>query len=65
VPSGPAAVGADVLALPVRAHGRDIGHFLVLLPSPHAGMAVPIERRHAAVAVADQLGVGLLRYEGR
>jgi len=65
VQSGPAAVAPDVLALPVRAHGRDIGHFLVLLPAPHAGMAVPIDRRHAAVAVADQLGVGLLRYEGR
>ena len=65
VPSGPAAVGPDVVAVPVRAHGRDIGHFLVLLPAPHAGMAVSIDRRHAAVAIADQLGVGLLRHEGR
>ena len=65
VPSGPGAVAPDVLALPVRAHGRDIGHFLLLLPAPHAGMAVPVERRHAAIAVADQLGVGLLRHEGR
>jgi Domain of unknown function (DUF4118) len=65
VPSGPAAVGPDVVAVPVRAHGRDIGHFLVLLPAPHAGMAVPIDQRHAAVAIADQLGVGLLRHEGR
>ena len=64
VPSGPAVVGPDVVAVPVRAHGRDIGHFLVLLPAPHAGMAVPIDQRHAAVAIADQLGVGLLRHEG-
>ncbi|HEY7045484.1 MAG TPA: DUF4118 domain-containing protein [Nocardioidaceae bacterium] len=63
VPAGPDAVGADVVALPVRAHGRDIGHFLLLFSRAHAGMSVPVDQRHAAVAVADQLGLALLRYD--
>ena len=37
VPSGPAAVGPDVVAVPVRAHGRDIGHFLCCCPRPTPG----------------------------
>jgi hypothetical protein len=62
VPSGPSAVGADVAALPVRAHGRDLGYFLLLFPRSNAGMSIDIDRRHAAAAVADQLGVALLRH---
>jgi len=61
VPSGADAVGPDVAALPVRAHGRDLGYFLLLFAKHDAGMSVGSERRHAAVAVADQLGVALLR----
>jgi K+-sensing histidine kinase KdpD len=55
--------GPEVVALPVRAHGRDLGHFRLVFPRPTAGMAVSSDTRHAAVAMADQLGVALLRYE--
>jgi hypothetical protein len=53
----------ETVALPVRAHGRDLGHFLLVFARPTAGMAVSADTRHAAVAMADQLGVALLRYE--
>jgi hypothetical protein len=62
-PGGPAPTGAEIVALPVRAHGRDLGHFELVFPAPTGGMAVSVDRRHAAVAAADQLGVALLRYE--
>jgi K+-sensing histidine kinase KdpD len=64
VPSGHDAVGADVAALPVRAHGRDLGYFLVLFARHDAGMSVASDRRHAAVAVADQLGMALSQTRG-
>jgi hypothetical protein len=51
------------VALPVRAHGRDLGHFLLVFPHRTAGMSMTVDRRHAAVALADQLGMALLRYE--
>jgi hypothetical protein len=63
VPGGPSATGADVVALPVRVHGRDLGHFLLVFPRATVGMSVSADLRHAAVAVADQLGVALLRYQ--
>jgi hypothetical protein len=63
VPSGPSDVGPDVVALPVRAHGRDLGHFMLVFPRATVGMSVPADRRHEAVAVADQLGMALLRYQ--
>ena len=59
--AGPA--GPETVALPVRAHGRDLGHFRLVFPRPTAGMAVAADTRHAAVAMADQLGMALLRYE--
>ena len=61
VPSG-ATSGARV-ALPVRAHGRDLGHFVITLPTAGALMSATTDDRHAAVALADQLGMALLRYE--
>jgi hypothetical protein len=64
VPAGPGAVGPDVAALPVRAHGRELGYFLILFPRSNVGMSIDIDRRHAATAVADQLGVALLRHRG-
>lgn len=65
VPSGHDAVGPDVAALPVRANGRDLGYFLLLFGKQDAGMSVASDRRHAAVAVADQLGVALSRHRRR
>jgi K+-sensing histidine kinase KdpD len=50
------------VALPVRAHGRDIGHFVLVFPVPSYGVAAPVDARHEAVALADQLGLALLRY---
>ena len=63
IPGRPSDVGSDVVALPVRAHGRDLGHFLLVFPRATVGMSVPDDRRHEAVAVADQLGMALLRYQ--
>jgi hypothetical protein len=51
------------VALPVRAHGRDLGHFLLVFPTPTFGIGIPSDVKHAAVALADQLGVALLRYQ--
>jgi Domain of unknown function (DUF4118) len=59
----PARAGPETVAFPVRAHGRDLGHFRLVFARPTAGMAVSADTRHAAVAMADQLGVALLRYE--
>jgi K+-sensing histidine kinase KdpD len=50
------------VALPVRAHGQDLGHFLLVFPTESFGLGAPIDVKHAAVAVADQLGMALLRY---
>lgn len=63
VPSGPGPMGPETVALPVRAHGRDLGHFRLMFPRPTAGMGVAPDARHAAVAMADQLGMALLRFE--
>jgi K+-sensing histidine kinase KdpD len=51
------------VALPVRAHGRDLGHFLLVFPTPSFGVGISTDVKHAAVALADQLGVALLRYQ--
>jgi len=63
VPAGQSDAGGDVVALPVRAHGRDLGHFMLVFPHATVGISVPADRRHEAVAVADQLGMALLRYQ--
>ena len=63
VPGGPSDAAGDVVALPVRAHGRDLGHFMLVFPHATVGLSVPADRRHEAVAVADQLGMALLRYQ--
>lgn len=52
----------SAVALPVRAHGRDLGHFLLVFPSESFGLGASVDVRHAAVALADQLGMALLRY---
>lgn len=56
-------VPPGAVALPVRAHGRDIGHFLLVFPTPSCGIGTPTDIKHAAVALADQLGMALLRYQ--
>ena len=53
----------NAATLPVRAHGRDLGHFLLVFPTPTAYLATPIDAKHAATALADQLGMALLRYQ--
>jgi hypothetical protein len=63
VPGGPSPSGPETVALPVRAHGRDLGHFELVFPEPTVGMGVPVDERHTAIAMADQLGMALLRYE--
>ena len=50
------------VALPVRAHGQDLGHFLLVFPTESFGLGVAVDTKHAAVALADQLGLALLRY---
>jgi Domain of unknown function (DUF4118) len=58
--------GADAphgVALPVRAHGRDLGHFVLVFPTRSVGVGVPADVKHSAVALADQLGMALLRHE--
>lgn len=52
----------SAVALPVRAHGQDLGHFLLVFPTESFGLRVSGDTRHAAVALADQLGVALLRH---
>jgi Domain of unknown function (DUF4118) len=63
VPSGVGdSAPAGSAALPVRAHGRDLGHFLLVFPRRSIGLGASIDARHAATAVADQLGMALLRH---
>ena len=63
VPGGPSVGSPHTVALPVRAHGRDLGHFALVFPDGNVGMSASADRRHTAVALADQLGMALLRYE--
>jgi Domain of unknown function (DUF4118) len=63
VPGGRSAAGTELVALPVRAHGRDLGHFRLVFPQPTVGMGRSADSRHAAIALADQLGVALLRFD--
>jgi hypothetical protein len=53
----------NVVALPVRAHGRDLGHFRLVFPQPTSGMGGSADARHDAIALADQLGMALLRFD--
>jgi hypothetical protein len=58
--SADAPPGAAVL--PVRAHGKDLGHFVLVFPTASFGIRASPDAKHAAVALADQLGMSLLRY---
>jgi len=63
VPGAESAYAPEgALGLPVRAHGLDLGHFMLVFPTPTYGVRVPPDTKHAAVALADQLGMALLRY---
>jgi K+-sensing histidine kinase KdpD len=57
------ATPRGAVGLPVRAHGRDLGHFVLVFPDPSYGVRVTLDVKHAAVALADQLGVALLRHQ--
>jgi hypothetical protein len=61
IPGRPDRRDADTAALPVRANGRDVGYFVLRFPRADAGTSLPADDRSAAVAMADQLGVGLAR----
>jgi hypothetical protein len=50
------------IALPVRSHGALQGHLVMELSGPTGRSRISIDQRHAAVALADQLGIGLLRF---
>jgi K+-sensing histidine kinase KdpD len=48
------------VALPVRQSGRIVGHFLIEIPASMSGpMAFTAERRQSALALADQVRMGL------
>jgi K+-sensing histidine kinase KdpD len=51
-------------ALPVRAHGRTHGHLVLVFPDTGIGSALSADQRHAAVAIADQLGMAMLHPDG-
>jgi K+-sensing histidine kinase KdpD len=51
-----------LVALPVRVHGRIQGHFVMALGTADAGISLSSDQRHGAGAIADQVGVGLLRF---
>jgi K+-sensing histidine kinase KdpD len=53
----------SAVTLPVRAHGRDLGHFVLVFPTESYSLRTPLDDRHAAVALADQLGMALLRHD--
>lgn len=54
-----------VVALPVRVHGEPLGHLVMTFPHDTFGNGLGADQRHTAVALADQLGVGLLRFRDR
>ena len=51
-----------LVGLPVRVHGRLQGHFVMAFPESTVGTSLTTDQRHAAVALADQVGVALLRF---
>jgi K+-sensing histidine kinase KdpD len=62
VPAGVDPAAHALVALPVRAHGRLQGHLVLAFPFDTVGVTLTPDQRHAAVALADQVGVGLLRF---
>ena len=62
VPGVPSVVDGNVAAIPVRAHGRILGHFVLTFPVD-APATVASDVRHDAIAVADQLAMALLRHQ--
>jgi hypothetical protein len=62
VPANLDRSAGGLVGLPVRVHGRLQGHFVMAFPELTVGTSLTIDQRHAAVALADQVGVGLLRF---
>lgn len=65
VPSGDPAIGAldpsppQLVELPVFGGGRVRGRFVLEFAEPTTGVALPVDARASAVALADHLGVAL------
>jgi hypothetical protein len=51
-----------LVALPVRAHGQVRGYLLMAFSTNTVGTSLTSDQRNAAVALADQVGVGLLKF---
>jgi K+-sensing histidine kinase KdpD len=62
VPSNLDPSVAGLVALPVRAHGRLQGNLVLAMSKSSSDAWLSADQRHAAVALADQLGIGLLRF---
>ncbi len=62
IPAGADPATRELVALPVRAHGSLLGNLVMTLPVETSATRMSSDERHAAVALADQLGVGLLRF---
>jgi K+-sensing histidine kinase KdpD len=65
VPANVDPSARGLVALPVRAHGRLQGHLVLVFPTDTVGTSLTSDQRHAAVALADQVGIGLLRFHDR
>ena len=64
VPAGIGPPTGGLVALPVRAHGQLQGHLVLAFPVDTVCTALTSDQRHASLALADQVGVGLLRFRG-
>jgi K+-sensing histidine kinase KdpD len=62
VPGDVQPTARGLVALPVRAHGQLQGNLVMAFPTTTVGATLTADQRNEAVALADQLGVGLLRF---
>ena len=65
VPADVDPVAHGLVAIAVRANGRLQGHFVLAFPYDTVGVSLTVEQRHAAVALADAVGAGLVRLGNR
>ena len=65
VPANVDPASHELVALAVRIHGRLQGHPVLAFPFDTVGLSVTPEQQDAAVAIADQVGVGLVRLRRR
>ena len=62
IPADVDPISRGLVALPVRAHGHLLGNLIMAFPTRETGRTLTADDRHAALAIADELGVGLLRF---